>query len=136
MNLKYLSLAVPFFFILTGCQSEQPITTAKNEVKTIKVSQASDIKIKPSLTNLDGKKTEFNALIKNKECDSTNQCQILPVGSRACGGPSQYVVYSNKHVDSKKAQALALQITNAEKVFNEKNKMMSICQHLTKPAAQ
>ncbi|MCG7537437.1 hypothetical protein [Pseudoalteromonas sp. OOF1S-7] len=75
-------------------------------------------------------------MTKDKECDTTTQCQVLPVGSRACGGPSDYVIFSTKTADPNKVKELADQLTHAEATYNAKNKMISICQHLAAPATQ
>lgn len=138
MNLKHLSLVLPFAFALTACQDEQKaLAEAVEKTPTTQVDNHHKEKIEAiTAGSLNEKKSELQAFIANKECDTSNQCQVIAVGSRACGGPSQYAIYSNKAVDSDKVQTLAAKITVAEKVFNEKNKMMSICQHLEEPAAQ
>jgi hypothetical protein len=138
MNLKHFSLLLPFAFALTACQDEQQAPTQVEEKAPI-VKIDTDNKQKLNAITAEGlneKKVELQAFIANKACDTSNQCQVIAVGSRACGGPSQYAIYSSKHVNSDEAQALAAKITVAEKSFNEKNDMMSICQHLEEPAAQ
>jgi len=137
MNLKHLTLALPFIFSLTACQDEQkPTVEVEKKTKIIKITDNKQELKTVTAGTLNENKAEFKTLITNKECDTSNQCQVIAVGNRACGGPSQYAIYSNKHVDSEQVKTLASHITVAEKIFNEKNKMMSICQHLEKPAAQ
>ena len=138
MKLKTLSLALSFIFALTACQQDPQAWN--NEIKEKKVTLVEN-KNKhdlESVTNqsLNEQKAKLQELTANKSCDTSAQCQVIAVGSRACGGPSQYAIYSNKNVNSDTVQTLASDITVAEKVFNEKNNMMSICQHLEEPAAQ
>lgn len=80
--------------------------------------------------------SQLKALTKDLNCDTSAQCQVLPVGSRACGGPSSYLVFSTKNTDSEKVASLAKHITSLESQFNAQTGMASICQHLTAPAAQ
>jgi len=138
MNLKHLSLILPFAFALTACQDEQQAPVEVEEkTPTVKVDTNNKQKLNAiTAESLNEKKVEFQDFIANKECDTSNQCQVIAVGSRACGGPSQYAIYSKKAVNSDKVQTLASKITVAEKSFNEINDMMSICQHLEEPAAQ
>ncbi|QPB81524.1 hypothetical protein CWC22_000210 [Pseudoalteromonas rubra] len=75
-------------------------------------------------------------ITKDKECDTTTQCKVLPVGSRACGGPSDYVIFSTKTADPDKVKELADKLTHAEATYNAKNRMISICEHLSAPATQ
>ncbi|KZN60332.1 hypothetical protein [Pseudoalteromonas luteoviolacea] len=75
-------------------------------------------------------------ITKDKSCDSSSQCQAIPVGSRACGGPSSYLVFSTKTADHKKVYELAKKLTHAESQYNAKTGMISICEHLRQPATQ
>ena len=89
-----------------------------------------------SLNDIKTAKSELNTLIANTQCDTTAQCKVMPVGSKACGGPSDYVVYSTKSAKEGQVSSLAKQITTLEKAYNTQNEMMSTCQHLTSPSTQ
>ncbi|BBN80048.1 hypothetical protein PA25_00330 [Pseudoalteromonas sp. A25] len=80
--------------------------------------------------------SQLKALTQDVTCDTTMQCQVEAVGSRACGGPSSYIVYSNKSADSEAVKKLASKITHYESSYNAQNRLVSICQHLTRPSAQ
>ncbi|MDP2636683.1 MAG: hypothetical protein ACPG5Z_11360 [Pseudoalteromonas sp.] len=79
---------------------------------------------------------QLKTLTEDLSCDTSTQCKVLPVGSRACGGPSSYLVFSTKNNDSQKVEQAAKQITTLESQFNAQTGMVSICQHLTAPATQ
>jgi hypothetical protein len=40
--------------------------------------------------------TQINALAKTSGCTNAGDCQTLPVGRKACGGPRSYVVFCSK----------------------------------------
>ncbi|WP_138542759.1 hypothetical protein [Pseudoalteromonas ruthenica] len=107
---------------IDGEQLSQPI----NEERAISATEQS---IKADYQRLE-------ALTQDKSCDSASQCKVVAVGSRACGGPSQYLVYSSKSADPQQVSALANSLAAQESQLNAEKGMMSICQHLTRPAAQ
>ncbi|NOU53028.1 hypothetical protein HG263_21230 [Pseudoalteromonas sp. JBTF-M23] len=89
-----------------------------------------------SLQDIEQLHNQLKTLTQDVSCDTTMQCQVEAVGSRACGGPSSYIVYSNKSANPDTIKQIASKITLFESTYNAKNKMMSICQHLTKPSTQ
>ena len=78
---------------------------------------------------------QIESLSQDKRCETDEDCASLPIGQLACGGPSDYRVYSTK-IDgesqvrlielSQKSQKLAKQL-------NERRTMMSICSMLPEP---
>lgn len=89
-----------------------------------------------SIDDIKTAKAELNTLITDKQCDTSTQCRISAVGSRACGGPSSFIVYSTKSASEKQVAALSDKITKLESNYNSQKGMMSICQHLTTPSTQ
>ncbi|MCG7548744.1 hypothetical protein [Pseudoalteromonas sp. Of7M-16] len=78
----------------------------------------------------------LNFITKDKSCDSNSQCIAIPVGSRACGGPSSYLLFSSKTADQSKVYELAKKLTDSEAQYNAKHGMISICEHLRQPSTQ
>lgn len=128
-------------------EATPPAKTAKLKPATQPVLIASNnpsVQLKPQAAQLNSVTREqikansdaLDKLVANTECDSQSQCKVLAVGSRACGGPSQYLVYSTKHATAADVEKLADTITQQAKQFNAQNEIVSTCQHLTKPAAQ
>lgn len=72
-------------------------------------------------------KQTINTLTKDKSCDSTDQCQSIAYGSKGCGGPHSYLIYSTKNTDSLKLSELVIQHNNLEKQNNIKNNVISNC---------
>lgn len=69
---------------------------------------------------------EINGTI-HTEADIATQCEIIPIGSKACGGPEGYRVYSTKTTDIIKLHELTSQYSRAAQRFNKKHNVMSTC---------
>ncbi|WP_247664843.1 hypothetical protein [Pseudoalteromonas sp. MMG010] len=151
MHKPLLALFLPF--LLTACLGDNE-TTSKREDTQVAPQLAADKKELPSTTPLDksdktlmqaeesplatikGTKEKLSEITANLQCDTTSQCKVQAVGSRACGGPSRYIVYSTKHTNSDDVTKHADTITQYEKTLNAKEDMASICQHIPAPGTQ
>ena len=89
-----------------------------------------------SIGDIKSAKSELNSLVSNSPCDTNSQCKVTPVGKRACGGPSSFVVYSTKTANETDILELSKVITSLESTYNAQNEMMSTCQHLAAPTTQ
>ncbi|ASM48344.1 hypothetical protein PESP_a0051 [Pseudoalteromonas espejiana DSM 9414] len=154
MRTPLLALLLPL--CLTACletASNNEKQTTENQLKEVPQATALPENKKAhtkdtvqSLTKTDSKsvsvediksvKAELNSLVANNQCDTNEQCKVTPVGSRACGGPSSFVVYSTKTANDADVLTLSKKITALESNYNAQNEMMSICQHLTTPSTQ
>jgi hypothetical protein len=81
-------------------------------------------------------KTAARALVKCEGCQQTAQCKVLPMGSRPCGGPSEFLVYCARSTAEKKLKQAARAATDAEKALNAKSETMSTCSVLSPPVVQ
>ena len=81
-------------------------------------------------------RAEVSNIEAANECDNSLQCEVVAAGSRACGGPSHYMIYSTKHTAREKALDIASALTKYESIYNAQNDMQSICAMLTKPSTQ
>ena len=77
---------------------------------------------------------QIRALIGNAECSSDNQCQVLPVGARPCGGPSSYLAWSSAKTDAAQLQALAERHKAEQQADNERSGRISTCIAIAPPA--
>lgn len=124
--------------MLTACNETQEATpTAAPEVKQqqVKVEQA-NVDIEQQAVSIEALKNQLDQLTANKQCSSDTVCRVLPVGKRACGGPSGFIIYSTEHSDSQAVEALSSRITTLEQALNINSNAMSICEHLSEPAVQ
>ncbi|MBU0912384.1 MAG: hypothetical protein KKF22_07585 [Gammaproteobacteria bacterium] len=74
-------------------------------------------------------------LTENKECQQDNQCKVIGVGARPCGGPDQYLFYSTLHTDEKMLSYTNDRYQKLKKQQNEKLGLMSTCQMLMPPVS-
>lgn len=77
---------------------------------------------------------QIHALIGKAECSSDNQCQVLPVGARACGGPASYLAWSSSATDGARLQALAERHKAEQQADNMATGRISTCIAIAPPA--
>jgi hypothetical protein len=92
-------------------------------------SQASDQAV------LDRLMREAKALAHAEGCTTADQCAVLPLGERACGGPEDYVVYCPRSTDVAALKAKAGELGRAQKAFNAKYQLVSTCELRQPPTA-
>lgn len=78
---------------------------------------------------------QLQALVGKAECSSDSQCQVLPVGAKACGGPASYLAWSTANTDAGAVQALAERYRSEQQASNESSGRVSNCRVLPVPAA-
>ncbi|MFZ4875942.1 hypothetical protein ACL9RI_12720 [Janthinobacterium sp. Mn2066] len=78
---------------------------------------------------------QIQAEIGNAACDSTEQCQTIAIGAKACGGPESYLAWSSKNNDGKKLKALAYAQAEAQRRQQQNDGMLSTCSIITDPGA-
>jgi hypothetical protein len=74
-------------------------------------------------------------LTEDKTCEQDNQCKVIGVGARPCGGPDQYLLYSTLHTDEKMLSYTNDRYQKLKKQQNEKLGLMSTCQMLMPPVS-
>lgn len=114
-------------------QQKLPQANRQNKIaQQLPVDAAKEV----SLDDIKTAKNKLNNLIADKQCSTSSQCKVSAVGSRACGGPSDYIVYSTQSAPQEQVSALSDTITQLESTYNVQKGMVSICQHLTAPSTQ
>jgi hypothetical protein len=68
-------------------------------------------------------------------CDDNSQCHSLGVGSKACGGPENYLAWSSKNSDGAQLKALVEQHAAARRADDQRLGMMSTCSVVSDPGA-
>ncbi|MGK5009916.1 hypothetical protein [Janthinobacterium sp. MDB2-8] len=77
---------------------------------------------------------QIQAEVGSAACDSTQQCQTIAIGAKACGGPERYLAWSSKEHDGKKLKALVQAHAEASRK-QQADGMMSTCSIVTDPGA-
>jgi hypothetical protein len=78
---------------------------------------------------------QIQALIGKAECSSDSQCQVLPIGAKACGGPAGFLAWSTAKTNAAELQALAERYKAEQQASNDSSGRISNCRVLTPPAA-
>lgn len=124
----YTTAALAALLMLTGCTTVPDNTDAM-------------------VTQLDGPLAQLQVdtkqlyqrlqrLTTDKSCVEDQQCKVLAIGNKPCGGPEQYLPYSVAQTDSK---LLAITNERYRKIKQEQQLrlgMLGSCQVLTEPATQ
>ncbi|MEP1487814.1 MAG: hypothetical protein ABJK28_05265 [Algibacter sp.] len=62
-------------------------------------------------------KSEIENLADTSICNDTTECQFIGLGSKPCGGPWSYLIYSTS-IDTEKLESLVDTYNQKEKDFN------------------
>lgn len=123
-------------FILSACYSQNTAATDTHQSS----NSGSESTNSAGMTDKEeiNRKAEslylsINQLIENKSCESNNDCALLAVGSRPCGGPETYRVYSKAETDTQQLQSLTNQYNQLMKRINESEGRVGICVVAPKP---
>jgi hypothetical protein len=82
-----------------------------------------------------GTLARIHALVGNAACRSDSQCQVLPIGAKACGGPASYLAFSSANTSAADVQALAQRYHAEQQASNQRAGMISNCRVMPTPAA-
>jgi hypothetical protein len=77
----------------------------------------------------------IHALVGKAECTSDSQCQVLPIGAKACGGPASYLAFSTASSDAAELRALAERYHGEQQASNQRSGMISNCRVVPTPVA-
>ena len=112
--------------ILSACYSQN--TTATDTRQSSNTSNGSSMSDnEDSEQKAESLYLAINQLIENKACASNDDCALLAVGSRPCGGPETYRVYSKSQTNSKELKSLTKQYNQLMKNINETEGRVGIC---------
>ncbi len=77
---------------------------------------------------------QIRTLVGDTACRSDDQCRVLPLGSRPCGGPESYLAWSTASTDQAALAALADRYQSQRQVEHQKSGRLSTCEVLPAPA--
>jgi hypothetical protein len=79
---------------------------------------------------------EAKGLAKATGCGPSGQCATIGVGERACGGPSEYIVYCPASTDTAALRRKVADVARAERAFNQKYGLASTCEFRMPPTVE
>jgi hypothetical protein len=85
------------------------------------------------LLALDNLKLEIETFVNKGICNSISDCNYIAFGSKACGGPQSYLVYSNS-IDVVSLKEKVSSYNQREKEYNLKWQIISDCSVPSPPA--
>jgi len=115
----------PFQFLIIACFLSISFSCGDDNTK---LSQDGE------RTQLNDLKTEIEKLASTSVCDDNNTCKYLGLGSKPCGGPWEYLIYSTS-IDTEKLEQLVKNYNQKEKAFNIKWGAISDCAVANPPSS-
>ena len=82
--------------------------------------------------NLKKQLAEIQSIVNADSCSETGECRFLAYGSKACGGPQGYLLFSNK-VDVEALTKMVEDYNKAEDAYNKEFGIASDCMYATPP---
>ncbi|WP_338407027.1 hypothetical protein [uncultured Flavobacterium sp.] len=83
-------------------------------------------------TQLETKKQEIQNYINSSSCYENLGCGYIAFGSKPCGGPWSYLVFSNS-VNLDKLKEMVLNYNEMNRLYNIQTNAMSDCMAITPP---
>lgn len=78
-------------------------------------------------------RADLDAAIGTPRATRANECRLLPVGERACGGPASYIVYSASGEAEIAIIRAAARVTALDREANAQFEIMSTCEVIPEP---
>jgi hypothetical protein len=83
---------------------------------------------------------ELNSMIEQEigtpTANEPSQCKLIAFGSKPCGGPARYLVYSTAKTNESRLKQLVNEFNGLAKKINEERKMISDCIFVTEPKVE
>ncbi len=117
-NIHLLLFICCFTFMAFQCDDEDNLPTSKESEQKA----------------LNNSKKAIEALAATSVCNETTTCKFIALGSKPCGGPWSYLVYSTS-IDVKKLETMVEAYNKSEAAFNQKWNIASDCAYAMPPAS-
>ena len=121
------SLTLLFVLGLSACS----VGVAEPALATAPVSSAA-----PGSTATADLLPQIRALVGAAECSESSQCQTLPLGARACGGPEAYLAWSSVRSDGAALRLLGERYQQQQRAKNDASGQVSDCRVIPDPGAE
>ncbi|GAA4803071.1 hypothetical protein [Litoribaculum gwangyangense] len=78
-------------------------------------------------------KQDIEALANTSVCNESTECKYIPLGSKPCGGPWSYLVYSTS-IDTETLETMVANYNQKEAEYNTKYGIVSDCALVNPPS--
>lgn len=86
-----------------------------------------------TLAQLEAQYNEIEEFINQGTCSKDTECNYLPIGSKACGGPSGFIVFP-ENIDVEALKIMVKNYTENQRKYNKENNVISDCSIPNPPA--
>jgi Fe-S-cluster containining protein len=115
MKTQILKITLLCFVLFMACSKQENLTPSADDQKLEQLGK------------------EIQDFAKNKTCAGGDDCKTMAMGSKACGGPTSYIVYALSKTDEKQLSEKVKQYTDFQKELNIKYNRTSDCLFLSPP---
>jgi hypothetical protein len=115
MKTLILKLSILGFVLFIACSKEEILTPSADDQKLEQMGK------------------EIQEFAKNKSCSNGDDCRTMAMGSKACGGPTNYIIYALSKTDEKQLAEKVKQYTDFQKELNIKYNRVSDCKFENPP---
>ena len=84
-------------------------------------------------TELDDLNIQIQTLIEDLSCNADDDCYTIAYGSKACGGPKTYLIYSSLATDVENLESLVEEYNQLEGEYNAEEDVISTCEIAMEP---
>ncbi|MFH4963717.1 hypothetical protein V8G69_01830 [Gaetbulibacter sp. M235] len=117
MKKIFLTLfTISLLFMLFQCEDDSKLTKEQELQELVTLKQT------------------INDLASQSVCNENTECKFIAFGSKPCGGPWSYLVYSTS-IDENKLEKLVEQYNQKEAAFNIKYTIFSDCSYVNPPSS-
>ncbi|WP_242131099.1 hypothetical protein [Aestuariivivens marinum] len=86
------------------------------------------------LAQLQDFKSEIEAMVNLSICNETTECKFIAFGSKPCGGPWSYLIYSTS-IDVSALEAMVQDYNAKEQAYNQRWNVASDCALVQQPSS-
>ena len=122
--MKKIAVALLLLMATTAC-GRMPDRTQASELR--------EPTMKEDSARLAAMKAEILALIDEPRCSHAFDCASIAIGSKPCGGPWTYLVYSITNADVSALEAQVNEYNEFNSAVNERHSVASDCMLVTEP---
>lgn len=136
-GLSGVSIALAVALTAVGCVDKENVSSDKA------VQSGSDLTVQEPAMNPveDGSRdarlgaldNQIRSMVGIARADNLNQCRMIAVGKRACGGPEYYIAYSLQVTDEKALLQLVDEYTQLRVDHIRETGEMSTCEMIPEP---
>jgi hypothetical protein len=115
MKTRILKTTILGFILFSACSKETVLTPADEDQQLARLGK------------------DIEEFTKNKACSAGNNCKAMAMGSKPCGGPTSYIIYSLSNTDEKQLSEKVKKYSDLQKALNLKYNRISDCSLVVSP---